>query len=346
MIMNASKALDVGSFVVERVSEPRRRLREREDLARVSREAYVDAGGQPDETGTWLWTPHRATWICRDAVVKVARGTYGEWSLRQDESIRSRIHCDPAVRGWSDTVADTRWSGDRDGRYVVVEDRLPGTSLEAAPYDDRGLLDGIADQLAEVHRTTGHLLTADGNRLMTWFCGPAATLSALLERWGHGGPAGDLRTWADRAAEHLGGRLSRVCLVHGDLWPGNVLARDGVVTGLIDWDQAAPHDAALHDILHFALYPTARERRSDLGLLVREALVNDEEEGELGKVMRQPRFEESCRDIGMGSRDALIWYWLRHTARMSAEPGHANNPRWVSRNVVAVASAIKVGRQQ
>ncbi len=346
MIVNASKARDVGSFVVERVSEPSRRLREREDLARAARDAYVDAGGQPGGTGTWLWTPHRATWICQDAVVKVARGRYGEWSLRQDESIRSRIECDPAVRGWSDAVAATRWSGDRDGRYVVVEDRLPGRSLEAAASNDPGLLDGIAEQLAEVHRTTYHLLTADGNRLMTWFCGPAATVSALLERWGHGRPARNLRAWADRTAEHLGGRPTRVCLVHGDLWPGNVLAQDGVVTGLIDWDQAAPHDAALHDILHFALYQAARERRSDLGLVVRRALVNDEQEGELGKVLRQRRFAESCRDIGLESRDALIWYWLRHTARMSAEPGHANNPRWVNKNVVAVASALEVGRKQ
>jgi aminoglycoside phosphotransferase (APT) family kinase protein len=168
-------------------------------------------------------------------------------------------------------------------------------------------------------------------------------LSGLLARWGHGALALSLRDWADRTAEQLAGHPSRVSLVHGDLWPGNVLAQDGVVTGVIDWDQAAPHDAALHDILHFTLYPAARERRSDLGLIVREALVNDGWEGELGKVLRQRRFHDRCLDIGMESRDALIWYWLRHTARMSAEPGHANNPRWVSKNVVAVANAIEMG---
>lgn len=345
MIMNASKALDVGVFVVERVTEPPRRRREREDLARVARAAYADAGGQPTETGRWLWTPHRATWICQDAVVKVARGRYGEWSLRQDESIRSRIECDPAVRGWSDVVAATWCSGEDAGRYVVVEERLPGSSLEPVS-GDRALLDGIAEQLDEVHRTTYHHITADGNRLMTWFNGPAVTVSALLDRWGHAGLARNVRAWADRTAERVAGRPSRVCLVHGDLWPGNVLAQGGDVTGLIDWDQAAPHDAALHDILHFALYPAARERRSDLGLVIREALVEDQGKGELEKVLRQRRFAESCQDIGLGSRDALIWYWLRHTARMSAEPGHANNPRWVHRNVVAVASSLNMGRKK
>jgi hypothetical protein len=38
---------------------------------------------------------------------------------------------------------------------------------------------------------------------------------------------------------------ARSVLVHGDLWPGNVLMRDGVVSGLVDWTMGAVGDPAL-----------------------------------------------------------------------------------------------------
>ncbi len=37
----------------------------------------------------------------------------------------------------------------------------------------------------------------------------------------------------------------RSVLVHGDLWPGNLLVRDGVVSGLVDWTMGAVGDPAL-----------------------------------------------------------------------------------------------------
>jgi aminoglycoside phosphotransferase (APT) family kinase protein len=37
----------------------------------------------------------------------------------------------------------------------------------------------------------------------------------------------------------------RSVLVHGDLWPGNVLMRDGTVSGLVDWTMGAVGDPAL-----------------------------------------------------------------------------------------------------
>ena len=37
----------------------------------------------------------------------------------------------------------------------------------------------------------------------------------------------------------------RPTLVHGDLWPGNVLMRDGSLSGLVDWTRGAIGEAAL-----------------------------------------------------------------------------------------------------
>ncbi len=42
-------------------------------------------------------------------------------------------------------------------------------------------------------------------------------------------------------------------VVHGDLWCGNVLMRDGAVTGVVDWEEAALRGEPLRDLARFAL---------------------------------------------------------------------------------------------
>lgn len=339
-MMTTARALDMGSFVVERVREQPRRRRERDDVARIAKAAYREAGGRSPTGGVWVWTPHRVTWIRPDAVVKVGRVKYGENSLRNELAARSRIHRDPGTEALRRLVASTHWSGSCSGRFTVVEERLTGTPLEALMHDS-GLLATVGQEVSDVRRTTTHSVTADDNRVLCWFVGPAANVTTLLKRWGRRDLGDAVAAWARKTAEGLRGHTCQVCLVHGDLWPGNALVHRGGVSGLVDWDQAAFHDAALHDVLHFSLVPLARERRVDLGLLVREALIDNTGEGGLQKALGQEDFEQGCLDMGLSARDALIWYWLRHTARMSVEPGHANNPRWVARNLVAVASVLK-----
>lgn len=340
-MITATRALDTGTFVIDRMREQPRRRRERDELAQTARLAYLEAGGSAPTGGDWVWNSHRATWIRRNAVVKVARGPYGETSLRRDLAVRTHIHTDPATASWKAQVARTYWAGECLGRFAVVEERLPGVPLVDLMHDT-GVLSTVADELAEIRRTTTHQVIAD-DRLFTWFQGPASTVSGVLRRWGDRRAADAVTAWAADAAGAMQGRTCRVALVHGDLWPGNVLLQGPSVSGLIDWDQAAFHDAALHDVLHLTLFPVAKERRLDLGLVIREALTDRTTKGELGGLLRERGIDHDCRDVGMSLRNALIWYWLRHVARMAREPGHANNPRWVANNVVAVATAIEVG---
>ncbi len=52
-------------------------------------------------------------------------------------------------------------------------------------------------------------------------------------------------------------REGRATLVHGDLWPGNILVRDGHITALLDFESAlqAPKDYELLRMEQFGLYP-------------------------------------------------------------------------------------------
>jgi hypothetical protein len=341
--MTVGRAAELRSYATGRLWERPRRLHERSAIAETVRNAYLAAGGDCPTGGQWVWTAHRATWIGKDAVVKLARAPHGELLLQQEESIRGRIHGAPSAAGWQDKVPYTLAAGRRGGRFVVVEERIPGASLEPLMHDPV-FQQMVQDEMTEIRQTTAHELLADDNRLLTWFVGPARNVEGVLRRWGRPELGRRVVAWAHRAAEQLRGETCRVSLVHGDMWPGNALLHDGRVSGLIDWDQAAFHDAALHDALHLQLLPTARERRIDLGCLVREALQDVRTEREMFDAFRQGDLEGCCRDTGIGARDALTWYWLRHVARMAPEPGHGNNPRWVTRNVVAVASALDNGK--
>ena len=41
--------------------------------------------------------------------------------------------------------------------------------------------------------------------------------------------------------------------MHGDFWFGNLLTRDGVVSGVVDWEHAAAQGSPLRDAVRFVL---------------------------------------------------------------------------------------------
>jgi Phosphotransferase enzyme family len=57
----------------------------------------------------------------------------------------------------------------------------------------------------------------------------------------------------ERACATLRRHHSPRTVVHGDLWCGNVLVRDGVVTGVVDWEAAELRGEPLRDLARFAL---------------------------------------------------------------------------------------------
>lgn len=336
---SAVQAVDTGTYVVERLREQHRRRWERQELTGVARAAYLAAGGRTPTGGRWVWNSHRVTWVRDDCVVKVSRSAYGEMALRRDLSVRTSIHAQPAWAGWRHRVAQTLGEHRTADRFAVMEELLPGAPLSDLMHDP-AVMGAVRDELGRLQTTTRHEVPAD-DRLCAWFLSPAATVSAMLWRRGEQDGVAAVTGWARRLADALEGTRCSTVLVHGDFWPGNVLLRRSGGPGVIDWDQASFHDAAFHDRLHLTVHPTCHERRTDLGLVVR-ALLDDP--AELRALMHRSGAEEVLDDVGVSGRDALVWYWLRHVDRMSREPGHATNPRWVNNNVVAVATTLNKGR--
>ena len=342
-----ASARDTSAFVLERMTAASRLRKEHDDIVRTARAAYDAAGGRPSgrsgEDGGWVHNAHRATWVRSDCVVKVARSAYGVAALRRDEQTRAAIHAEPAWTAWRQVVPRT-WGAYAEGdRFAVVEERLPGLPLTDR-MDDVSAMARVRGRLGDLREATYHDVAAD-DMVTSWFLDPGVTVAALLRRHGHRRAAADVAQWASDLAGSLRGSTCRVALVHGDLWPGNVLLGSRGRLGVIDWDQASFHDAPLHDALHLTFHPVRHERRVDLGLLLRRLLVSRDEDPHLAAALARSGVGATLPDTGVSERDALVWYWLRHVDRMIREPGHATNPRWISNNVVAVATTIQQGRR-
>jgi hypothetical protein len=340
--------MDTCAFVVDRVAEPSRVRRERDDVLRTARAALRAAGGPAapigsEAPGQWAWNLHRATWVREDCVVKVARSSYGEAALRRDVDARACIHARAAWQAWRPLVARTLVEHSGGGRLAVVEERLSGRPLVTSPPDERAVAD-VRRRIQQLGEATAHDVEGR-SRTDAWLRRPAATVARVLLRRGRRGAADAVVRWASDTARAVEGTTRRVVLTHGDLWPGNVLVGPRGGVGVIDWDQASFHDPALHDRLHLTLVPVCHERRVDLGLLVRRLLIARDPDPDLLAAVRRSGVDDVLGDVGVDLRDALIWYWLRHVDRMIREPGHAPNPLWVTRNVVAPATAIHLGRR-
>lgn len=64
----------------------------------------------------------------------------------------------------------------------------------------------------------------------------------------------------DRVLELVSSLRSRLCrysvartVVHGDYWPGNLLVREGRVSGVVDWERAEPCGNPVRDLARFAV---------------------------------------------------------------------------------------------
>jgi hypothetical protein len=123
------------------------------------------------------------------------------------------------------------WQGPLDeGWWLSVQERRPGRPLRTM---DHATLDRLL-ALVELQADPG---LPPGGWDVSWWMGVV-----LFEGWEHWwdethavAPAtgARLREFLEPAWGH---RLPTVDLVHGDLGPANVLASDGVISGVVDWD--------------------------------------------------------------------------------------------------------------
>jgi phosphotransferase family enzyme len=124
--------------------------------------------------------------------------------------------------------------------------------------------------------------------------------------------------------------------VHGDFWCGNLLAANGRLSGVIDWEAAGPGGLPMVDLLHLRLTAEEPHRDDDWGsAIVRRLLPWARAGGDTVSAAYAARigFEPSPQEL----EGLVAGYWLGRAGYQLAMYGERHEqPRWFDRNVALV----------
>lgn len=95
-----------------------------------------------------------------------------------------------------------------------------------------------------------HAATADGSEPVDF---GGISLSRIEDRFPDHPALAAARPGLSWAAERLAAARTPRTVVHGDFWAGNVLLRDGQVSGVVDWEAGELAGEPLRDVVRFAL---------------------------------------------------------------------------------------------
>lgn len=178
---------------------------------------------------TWLAQGEPGTVVVK-ALANSFAGQRSEWTLDALTWLAARGYPVPEVL-WQEKL-DERW-------FLVVQTWLPG---EPFPALDESVLN---EALALVELQADHGLDPGGWDVSWWI---GAVVFEGWERWWEGAEAVAAQT-SERLRGFLrpawGHRLPTADVVHGDLNLTNVLASDGRITGVVDWDNVGRGSRAL-----------------------------------------------------------------------------------------------------
>ena len=263
-------------------------------------------------------------------------------ALLRHQAALAALHADERLRFWSGLPPLPLAAGTLAGQPYLAEPALPGragSSLLAAPATRAAVQTVAGSAIAGLHQRTGALTLVDQQTLARWVDHPLSVLrdvSAGLPRaTRHGRSLDRLRT---ELHGHLAGRPVRVGWIHGDYWPGNLLLAAGgtQVTGIVDWDRAAPGELPEHDLLHLLLFSRALVQGREPGEVVRDALEGAPWASHEQALLATMRPAGPAEPITL--RAAILLYWLRFVAANLEQQAQsfAADRLWLARNVETV----------
>ncbi|WP_433616444.1 phosphotransferase family protein [Dactylosporangium sp. CA-139114] len=274
-------------------------------------------------------------------VVKIPWTAAGADSLRRQATVLATLQQDPRLPNLRPVLPRCLAQATIEGRYSCVEEALPGVSATALMVRRPGrtmLLRAATRLIGDLHARTGEQTALDRPAVRGWVDAPLGRLERFALTLSQ--PArvldviGRLR---EELIAVLVGRTVRVSWIHGDFWPGNLLAAPpgARVTGVVDWDCATPGQLPLYDLLHLHVLARRLTVGEELGDIVVHALRRG-----IDETLNVPALEVGAWLDTIPQRAALLLYWLRHTLLFIDSEGDHGNPRWLRANVERVLANI------
>ncbi|SDY92713.1 Phosphotransferase enzyme family protein [Micromonospora pattaloongensis] len=273
----------------------------------------------------------------RRYVVKVPWTAEGEAGLRRQARVLTTLRADPRLSHLRPVLPRCLGQGEADGRRYWVEEALPGTPADNAMLRRTrrsALLRSATRVIRDLHHGTGEPTPVDDAAIEAWVGAPLRRLAAFAAtRPGHRPLLDAVRRTRRELVAALAGRTVRTSWIHGDFWPGNLLAGRprADVTGVVDWDRAGARELPLHDLLHLHVFARRLTRGDELGDVVVHALRRG-----LGEALAVPDAEAAGWLDGIPPRSAVLLYWLRHIQLFIDSEGDHDSPRWLRGNVERV----------
>lgn len=161
------------------------------------------------------------------------------------------LHRAAAAAGLAPALVDAA----PEAQGLLIMEYLEGRVWESPDYDDLDSLRRLGERLHALHRLPAPAIDAFD---------PWRVAQGYLERMG-AARAGELAVPLQRLQAICAGLCSdpeRLCVVHGDLWQGNLL--QGSRLWMLDWEYAQVTDPLMDVACVLAYYPGAERYRGEL----------------------------------------------------------------------------------
>lgn len=269
-------------------------------------------------------------------VVKVPWTAVGAKGLQRQAGVLETLQTDARLPGLRPVLPRYIGQGEYEGRYYCVEQALPGvpaSTMMLRRTRRTPLLRAAAAAIHDLHAGTREETLLDSAAVRAWVHAPLRRLEEFAASRAQPDRLLDA-VWRlrEELAAILTGRTVHTCWIHGDFWPGNLLATPNAhLSGIVDWDQASPRQLPLHDLLHLHVLARRLARGDELGDVVVRALRHG-----IGETLGVAAGEVAAWLDGIPQRAALLLYWLRHIRLFIDSEGDHDNPRWLRGNVERV----------
>ncbi|MCH6171640.1 phosphotransferase [Pseudonocardia alaniniphila] len=263
-----------------------------------------------------------------DSVLKVAATPVSREALTRECTTLLALHANPRVGSWRRLVPELVSDGAAGGISYARHTRLPGrpaTDVTDAAVQERVAADAVAT-ISELHRRTAYATPATEEHLARWISRRAAVVREHVPRADHD----RLDQVEQLLIEELRDRRVALGWTHGDYTAPNVIvADDGAVCGVVDWEQGDPAGPTMLDPVAFRLIAAVQAGREELGaVVVRWSADGGPYAGELADLQRRLGADP------LHPRALVLFGWL-HVVALSIEKSarFAANPVWMRRNV-------------
>ncbi len=279
------------------------------------------------------------------AILKLPQSARAAASLQRQALVVATLRAHPALQTWIKWLPTPLATGLVDGRFYLLEMLLPGVDGTHLPLDEQGwatVQRAACRVIGQLHQQTATTTTVHEELLQRWVVEPVAALRrlepVLLSRSDYHQRLHCLQAELTAA---LIGRTVGISWIHGDFTPGNLLLDPAqqTITGVIDWELAAPAELPQLDLLQFLITTRMIRHQCEYGDVIR-TLFTDQRWQEQERLLLETA-QQTLPGVGLPDRTLLLLCWLRHiAASVTKAEQYGRHHWWKIRNLEAVLLAL------